>query len=71
MGFISEAADNDSNHDSKYIGQENRAIKSLSSEDIAELERGGGWGLAKAAELNWCAWTCASSGNEGRNSTQS
>lgn len=35
-----------------YAGQELRAIKSLSDEDIAELRRGGGWGLAKAAELN-------------------
>jgi len=39
-------------HASPYAGQEKRAIKSLSSEDIAELERGGGWGLARAAELN-------------------
>ena len=37
---------------SKYAGQEGRAIKSLSADDIAELQRGGGWGLAKAAELN-------------------
>jgi hypothetical protein len=37
---------------SKYIGQESRAIKSLSSEDIKELKTGAGWGLAKAAELN-------------------
>ncbi len=37
---------------SKYSGQEKRAIKSLSPEDITELERGGGWGLAKVAELN-------------------
>lgn len=36
----------------QYAGQEKRAIKSLSDEDIAELERGGGWGMAKAAELN-------------------
>lgn len=35
-----------------YAGQETRAIKSLSEEDIAELRRGGGWGLARAAELN-------------------
>jgi hypothetical protein len=35
-----------------YAGEERRAIKSLSEEDIAELRRGGGWGLAKAAELN-------------------
>lgn len=37
---------------SAYAGEEARAIKSLSAEDIAELRRGGGWGLAKAAELN-------------------
>lgn len=37
---------------SPYAGQETRAIKSLSAEDLAELRRGGGWGLAKAAELN-------------------
>lgn len=39
-------------HASPYVGQEGRAIKSLSNEDITELRRGGGWGLAKAAELN-------------------
>ncbi len=39
-------------HTSKYAGQESRAIKGLSPDDIAELRRGGGWGLAKAAELN-------------------
>lgn len=37
---------------SQYVGQEHRAIKSLSEEDIKELQRGGGWGLAKVAELN-------------------
>jgi len=37
---------------SKYVGQEHRKIKSLSPDDIKELKRGGGWGLAKAAELN-------------------
>ncbi len=37
---------------SPYAGQQNRQIKSLSAEDIATLRRGGGWGLAKAAELN-------------------
>lgn len=39
-------------HSSKYSGQETRLIKSLSPDDIAELRRGGGWGLARAAELN-------------------
>lgn len=37
---------------SPYAGEEVRPVKSLSPEDIAELRRGGGWGLAKAAELN-------------------
>ena len=37
---------------SSYAGEEARPVKSLSSEDLAELRRGGGWGLAKAAELN-------------------
>ena len=37
---------------SPYAGQETRSIKSLSEEDLAELRRGGGWGLARAAELN-------------------
>ena len=35
-----------------YAGMQNRAIKSLSDNDIKELKRGGGWGLALAAELN-------------------
>jgi Spy/CpxP family protein refolding chaperone len=35
-----------------YAGMQNRAIKSLSDSDIHELRRGGGWGLALAAELN-------------------
>jgi len=37
---------------SPYAGQQSREIKSLSPTDIEELRRGGGWGLAKAAELN-------------------
>jgi hypothetical protein len=37
---------------SPYAGQETRAIKSLSENDITQLRRGSGWGLAKAAELN-------------------
>ena len=39
-------------HTSEYTGQEMQTIKSLSPKDIAELKRGGEWGLAKAAELN-------------------
>lgn len=37
---------------SPYAGQETHAITGLSATDIAELREGGGWGLAKAAELN-------------------
>ncbi len=37
---------------SAYAGEEARAIKSLSEQDLAEIARGGGWGLARAAELN-------------------
>jgi hypothetical protein len=39
-------------HESKYAGQQTRETKSLSAEDVDELRRGGGWGLARAAELN-------------------
>lgn len=35
-----------------YAGEQQRAIKSLSEKDIAELQAGQGMGLAKAAELN-------------------
>jgi hypothetical protein len=37
---------------SPYAGLESRQIKSLSVEDIAELRKGAGWGLALPAELN-------------------
>ena len=37
---------------SSYAGEERRAIKALSKEDVDTLRRGGGWGLARAAELN-------------------
>lgn len=37
---------------SPYAGQQDRAIKSLSSERMAGLEAGSGLGYAKAAELN-------------------
>jgi hypothetical protein len=35
-----------------YAGMQARAVKSLSDQDIVELRRGGGWGLALPAELN-------------------
>ena len=37
---------------SPYADERGREIASLSAEDVAELRRGGGWGLARAAELN-------------------
>lgn len=55
LAITAPASGDDSSHNaqiSKYAGEENRAIKSLSLADINELRRGGGWGVAKAAELN-------------------
>lgn len=48
------AEDTHHNHakPSPYAGQQTRDIKAFSREDVEELLRGGGWGLAKAAELN-------------------
>ena len=37
---------------SPYAGGEGRAIASLSAADVAALEAGEGWGLARSAELN-------------------
>ncbi len=55
LGSAEAAEDHKSHakaHAGAYAGQQARTIKSLSADDIAELKRGGGWGLAKAAELN-------------------
>ena len=52
LAINAQADESSHSHTSPYAGEEARTIKSLSSEDIAELKRGGGWGLAKAAELN-------------------
>ncbi len=52
VAIPSHASQNGHNHGSKYAGQEHREIKSLSADDVSELRRGGGWGLAKSAELN-------------------
>ena len=35
-----------------YAGLEKRIVSSLSSEDVADLKKGAGWGLALPAELN-------------------
>jgi hypothetical protein len=45
-------AQDHSGYSSPYAGLETRANKSLSGTDLKELRRGGGWGLALAAELN-------------------
>lgn len=41
-----------SDSNAPYAGFETREIKSLSEQDIEELRRGEGWGLALPAELN-------------------
>lgn len=49
------AQTHDGNHGaplSAYAGDETRLIKSLSEQDLEEIAHGGGWGLARAAELN-------------------
>jgi hypothetical protein len=38
--------------DMPYAGQQTRAIKALSDDDVAALRKGEGMGMAKAAELN-------------------
>jgi len=52
IAVASAAFFNQADHTSPYAGQESRKISSLSPDDIAELKKGSGWGLAKAAELN-------------------
>ena len=37
---------------SPYAGEEGRGIAALSPDDLAQIEAGAGWGLAKSAELN-------------------
>lgn len=46
------AAQHHPGHPTPYAGFETRDIKALSQSDLDELRRGGGWGLALAAELN-------------------
>ena len=52
FAITAQASEGSHSKTSKYAGEEKRSIKSLSPDDMAELRRGGGWGLAKAAELN-------------------
>lgn len=49
---LAEESHHEHVHASPYAGEQARDIKALSKDDIDELLRGGGWGLAKAAELN-------------------
>ena len=50
--FAQTHDENHSTSPSAYAGEETRLIKSLSEKDLEEIARGGGWGLARAAELN-------------------
>ena len=64
-GFAAQASDGASSHRSKYAGQQSRAIKSLSAEDITELKRGGGWGLGQGGGTERRPGPHSSAGNEG------
>lgn len=48
----SRGADGGADLISRYAGLERREIKTLSDDDIHQLQNGEGWGLALAAELN-------------------
>jgi hypothetical protein len=52
MGGPAGAVASDAARERPYAGQQNRAIASLSEQDVAELLDGAGWGFAKPAELN-------------------
>ena len=60
-----DESDAQTKHPSKYAGQEKRAIKSLSRDDIRELRRGGGWGLGQGGGAQRRAGTGAFIGVEG------
>ena len=49
---VAQHSGNQAEHEQPYAGQQDREIKSLSAQDLDELGRGAGWGLARAAELN-------------------
>lgn len=53
LGALGSTAIADSNPSpSPYAGEQQRAVKSLSAQDIGDLEAGHGMGLSKVAELN-------------------
>lgn len=52
LAAFSAGVEADEDYTSEYLGEEHRAIKSLSADDQEALRTGAGWGLAKAAELN-------------------
>lgn len=49
---VAQHSSSQAKHEKPYAGQQDREIKSLSAQDLDELGRGAGWGLARAAELN-------------------
>ena len=51
-GFAAQASDGASAHRSKYAGQESRAIKSLSAEDIADIAETSGFDSAPNDAIN-------------------
>ena len=65
LAMSSEAAES---VPSPYAGEESRVVKSLSAEDVAELRRGGGWGLARRRSSTACRGrsTCWSSRTRSR-----
>ncbi|MCP4407405.1 MAG: hypothetical protein GY807_06530 [Gammaproteobacteria bacterium] len=56
LAFIStvplSAQENENHSAAPYAGQQQREIAALSAADVDELQKGGGWGLARPAELN-------------------
>jgi len=51
-GAAGNTQHNSTQHHSDYAGEETRKIKSLSNDDMEQLNQGQGWGMAKVAELN-------------------
>lgn len=52
LANLSWAAAADQPRHSPYVGQQQRAVKTLSAQEAADLEAGRGMGLSKVAELN-------------------
>ena len=52
LAIVATTATSSAQTTSPYTGEEQRAIKALSEEEIGDLLEARGMGLAKAAELN-------------------